>query len=128
MPFRSPHGHIGAAFERLRRSLLQSVDLTFYQVRATKHLADVFVSERVDFGIANDDLDVTNTPEVTTWLYLLQMLFTVESRLCTAATARLVVVEAFQGRVVGNTNSHSNLRALRCSGTGTDATDVRYRS
>ncbi len=65
MSFRSSSGESGRAFERVRRSLLQADELPFANVLTTKRLAEVFESEGVDFGNADDNPDVVYTPAVT---------------------------------------------------------------
>ena len=111
MSFRSSSGESGRAFERVRRALLQADDLPFSNVLTAKRLAEVFESEGIDFGNADDDPDVVYTPAVTLWAFLSQMLFTGEQRSCTAAVARVAVVEALSGRVVSDTNTGAYCRA-----------------
>ncbi len=65
MSFRSSSRESGRAFERVRCSLLQSNELPFANVLTAKRLADVFESEGIDFGNADDDPDVIYTPAVT---------------------------------------------------------------
>ncbi|MEQ1694119.1 MAG: IS4 family transposase, partial [Gemmatimonas sp.] len=112
MSFRSSGAGSGRAFEFVRRSLLQADDLPFANVLTAERLADVFESEGVDCS-DDDDRDVVYTPAVTLWAFLSQMLFTGEQRSCTAAVARVAVVEALSGRVVSGTNTGAYCRA-RC--------------
>ena len=113
MSFRSSSVESGRAFECVRRSLLQADDLPFSNVLTTERLAEVFESAGVDFANADDDPVVVYTPAVTLWAFLSQMLFTGEQRSCTAAVARVAVVEASCGRVVSDTNTGAYCRA-RC--------------
>ena len=113
MSFRSSSGESGRAFERVRRSLLQSDELPFANVLTTKRLAEVFESAGVDFANADAAPDVIYTPAVTLWAFLSQMLFTGEQRSCVAAVARVAAAEALQGRVVSDTNTGAYCRARR---------------
>ena len=113
MSFRSSSVESGRAFECVRRSWLQADDLPFSNVLTAERLAEVFESEGVDFANADDNPDVVYTPAVTLWAFLSQMLFTGEQRSCTAAVARVAVVEASQGRVVSDTNTGAYCRARR---------------
>lgn len=110
MSFRSSRAESGRAFERVRCSLLQADDLPFSNVLTAARLAEVFESEGVDFGNA-DDPDVIYTPATTFWAFLSQMLFTGEQRSCTAAVARVAAAEAMRGRVVSDTNTGAYCRA-----------------
>ena len=111
MSFRSSSGESGRAIERVRLSLLQADNLPFSNVLTAERLAEVFESAGVDFANADDDPDVVYTPAVTLWAFLSQMLFTGEQRSCTAAVARVAVVEALRGRVVNDTNTGAYCRA-----------------
>lgn len=110
MSFRSSSGESGREFERVRRSLLQAVELPFSHVLTADRLADVFESAGVDCS-GDDDRDVVYTPAVTLWAFLSQMLFTGEQRSCTAAVARVAVVETLSGRVISDTNTGAYCRA-----------------
>ena len=70
MSFRSSSGESVRAFERVRRAWLQADDLPFSNMLTAKRLADVFESEGIDFGNADDDPDVVYTPAVTLWAVL----------------------------------------------------------
>ncbi len=110
MSFRSSGVKSGRAFECVRRSLLLADELPFSNVLTADRLADVFESEGVDCS-GDDAPDVIYTPAVTLWAFLSQMLFTGEQRSCTAAVARVAVVETLSGRVVSDTNTGAYCRA-----------------
>lgn len=79
MSFRTSSGESESAFERVRQSLLQREGLPFAKVLTAARLAEVFDEEGVDFGNVDDDPEVIDTPAVTLWAFLSQMLFTGES-------------------------------------------------
>lgn len=110
MSFRSSGAGSGRAFECVRRSLLQREGLPFTDVLTAERLAQAFADHDAKFGDA-DDPDVVDTPAVTLWAFLSQMLFTGEQRSCTAAVARVAAVEALSGRVVSDTNTGAYCRA-----------------
>ena len=110
MSFRTSSTESERAFERVRRSLLQRDGLPFADVLTATHLAEVFEAEGVEFPDA-DAADVVDTPALTLWAFLSQMLFTGEQRSCQAAVARVAVVEALRGRDISDTNTGAYCRA-----------------
>ena len=112
MSFRTSSTESGRAFERVRRSLLQSSELPFADVLTATRLADVFDAEGVAFCDAENS-DAVYTPATTLWGFLSQMLFTGEQRSCQAAVARVAAVETLHGRVVSDTNTGAYCRARR---------------
>ena len=110
MSFRTSSTESERAFERVRRSLLQRDGLPFADVLTATRLAEVFEAEGVEFPDA-DAADVVDTPALTLWAFLSQMLFTGEQRSCQAAVARVAVVEALRGRDISDTNTGAYCRA-----------------
>ncbi len=127
MSFRSSGAESKRAFEWVRRSWLQRDDLPFANVLPAARLAEAFDTEGVDFGNA-DDPDVIDTPAVTLWAFVSQMLFTGEQRSCVAAVARAAAVEALSGRVVSDTNTGAYSARSRSSWSRRCVTPTKSRA
>jgi hypothetical protein len=96
MSILSPHS--ADCFTLFKRSLIQSDDLPLADVLSDQLVKDVFEEERVEFGLADEDVF---TPAITLWAMVSQFLFGGRGRSVKAAAGRIVSLYAqVAGRVV----------------------------
>jgi hypothetical protein len=73
------------------RSFLQPSGLVFADALSEQRIEHAFADEGITFGSPDAD-DVVDTPAVTRWAFLSQMLFTGAQRSCVAAVARVIAL------------------------------------
>src|SRR5207245_3911401 len=96
-------------FALVTRSFLAPQGLPFADALPEERIAQAFADEELDFG-RDDAEDVIDTPAVTLWGFLSQMLYAAEQRSCLAAVARVAVLWAALGKHVCASNSGAYCR------------------
>ncbi|WP_404307082.1 IS4 family transposase [Neorhodopirellula lusitana] len=95
-------------FRIFQRSLIQSNDLPMADLLSDRLIAEVFEQERVNFGIADDDVF---TPAITLWAMVSQFLFSGTGRSVKAAAGRVVSLYAQIDRRIVAQNAGNYCRA-----------------
>ncbi|HBJ33289.1 MAG TPA: IS4 family transposase [Planctomycetaceae bacterium] len=95
-------------FTIFQRSMIQSDDLPLSEILDSSLIADAFEEDKVDFGIADEDVF---TPAITLWAMVSQFLFAKTGRSCKAAAGRVVSLWARTANRVVAQNAGNFCRA-----------------
>ncbi len=95
-------------FSIFQRSMIQSDDLPLSEILDSSLIADAFEEDKVDFGIADEDVF---TPAITLWAMVSQFLFAKTGRSCKAAAGRVVSLWARTANRVVAQNAGNFCRA-----------------